>query len=459
MFSSACLNNLFVTYYLELFMYVAKIEPRWFYVGQIIFMIWNSVNDPLFGWMSDRMQTFSFRKNSRLGAIRYGGWLWVLSFLYVWWIPSHDSSTLAGLHFVTSLCFYDGMLTYVEVNHSALLAEISSSESVRANANMYAAICAGIGSLSAFFSHYFWSRVNLHSFQLYCFLIAIFAVAGFEITGHFVDVPKRNDGKYLDSELRDPKPDIRDTKELTFFAFVKQMSSSKNFVCFALVSLLQVFDCTFGKNFLSIFLADFSGDALSTKAQGFVVSLSFVLPWICTVILTPFVQRLGVYTVIKRIFLVRLVIIAVGFLYTINYGRTSWFYLCINRVASECVCRFMPLVKSNLVDEDTYRNRRKRSMSSSVIGSADFLAKTGQSLAPMLGYFIINQQLSSTEINGSMDTNKGEDGVFWPSMSISLIPAAVVSLQLMLWGGFSLHGKYLDLVRNNKKDIQELSSV
>ena len=41
---------------------------------------------------------------------------------------------------------------------------------------------------------------------------------------------------------------------------------------------------------------------------------------------------------IKRIFLVRLVIIAVGFLYTTNYGRTSWFYLCINRVASECVC-------------------------------------------------------------------------------------------------------------------------
>ena len=56
------------------------------------------------------------------------------------------------------------------------------------------------------------------------------------------------------------------------------------------------------------------------------------------------------------------------------------------------------------------------------------------------------------------DRNKVEDGVFWPSMSISLIPAAVVSLQLMLWGGFSLHGKYLDLV-NNKKDIQELSSV
>ena len=150
MFSSACLNNLFVTYYLELFMYVAKIEPRWFYVGQIIFMIWNSVNDPLFGWMSDRMQTFSFRKNSRLGAIAMGLALGAV-ILYVWWIPSHDSSTLAGLHFVTSLCFYDGMLTYVEVNHSALLAEISSSESVRQMQTCMLPFALGIGSLSAFF--------------------------------------------------------------------------------------------------------------------------------------------------------------------------------------------------------------------------------------------------------------------------------------------------------------------
>ena len=76
-------------------MYVAKIEPRWFYIGQIVFMIWNSVNDPLFGWLSDKFSTFSFRKNNRLGAIRYGGWLWVLSFLYVWWIPDRNNSSKA----------------------------------------------------------------------------------------------------------------------------------------------------------------------------------------------------------------------------------------------------------------------------------------------------------------------------------------------------------------------------
>ena len=465
MFSSACLNNLFVTYYLELFMYVAKIEPRWFYIGQIVFMIWNSVNDPLFGWLSDKFSTFSFRKNNRLGAIRYGGWLWVLSFLYVWWIPDRNnaSQAMAGIHFIFSLCFYDGMLTYVEVNHSALLAELSSSESVRANANMYAAICAGIGSLSAFFSHYFWSRIDLYYFQVYCFVIGIFALIGFEITAHLVDIPKRTDGKYITSNDKSNDFSFKNKKkrdgntnnsQLTFMSFVKQMSSSSNFVYFAFISLLQVFDCTFGKNFLSIFLSDFSGNSLSTRAQGFVVSLSFVLPWICTVILTPLVQKLGVYTVIKRIFLVRLCIISLGILFTFVYGRTSWVYLCINRIASECICRFMPLVKSNLVDEDTYLNKRKRSMSSSVIGSSDFLAKSGQSLAPMLGFYIINKNVQNG--NSIVGIN---NSTYWPSMSIALIPGLVVISQFFLWNKFTLRGKYLDMVRENKMDKKELSSV
>ena len=120
----------------------------------------------------------------------------------MWWIPdkNNTSQATAGIHFIFSLCFYDGMLTYVEVNHSALLAELSASASVRANANMYAAIFAGIGSLSAFFSHYFWSRNDLYYFRLYCFIIGILAFIGFEITAHLVTLPKRHDGKNFDND-------------------------------------------------------------------------------------------------------------------------------------------------------------------------------------------------------------------------------------------------------------------
>jgi hypothetical protein len=36
-------------------------------------------------------------------------------------------SVLAGLHFTLILCAYDGLLTLVELNHSALLPDLSSS--------------------------------------------------------------------------------------------------------------------------------------------------------------------------------------------------------------------------------------------------------------------------------------------------------------------------------------------
>jgi len=39
MFASSCINNLFVTYYLEFFVSVVKVSPTWFYAGQLVFMV------------------------------------------------------------------------------------------------------------------------------------------------------------------------------------------------------------------------------------------------------------------------------------------------------------------------------------------------------------------------------------------------------------------------------------
>ena len=49
-FSAAALHNLFLIYYVDLFFTIYKLSKEWFYVGEIIYMIWNSINDPLFGW-------------------------------------------------------------------------------------------------------------------------------------------------------------------------------------------------------------------------------------------------------------------------------------------------------------------------------------------------------------------------------------------------------------------------
>ncbi|XP_042313564.1 transmembrane protein 180 isoform X2 [Sceloporus undulatus] len=48
------LHNVFLLYYVDTFVSVYKIDKLSFWIGETVFLIWNSLNDPLFGWLSDR---------------------------------------------------------------------------------------------------------------------------------------------------------------------------------------------------------------------------------------------------------------------------------------------------------------------------------------------------------------------------------------------------------------------
>ena len=140
MFCSSMLNNIFISYYIDLFVNVVRIDAAWFYVGQTVFMIWNAANDPLLGWVSDTtscheqvtrglrkcaaaiytmlvrivLATVSYASKTwaerltavlplskhghqgiadnalrgwarRVDMIRFGGLLWCAAFLSLWW--------------------------------------------------------------------------------------------------------------------------------------------------------------------------------------------------------------------------------------------------------------------------------------------------------------------------------------------------------------------------------------
>lgn len=89
-------------------------------------MVWNAVNDPLFGYLQDnsRVPCCSQRRLS----ILYGAPLYSLAFLLAWfpWRSYAPGDWLSGLHLTVALCAFDGMLTFVLLAQCALFAEISS---------------------------------------------------------------------------------------------------------------------------------------------------------------------------------------------------------------------------------------------------------------------------------------------------------------------------------------------
>ena len=120
MLGSAAMNNVWVTYSIPFFS--SRLSSSSFFLGQALYMVWNALNDPLIGWISDMSPGLMRR---RIPAIRYGGPLWALVFALSWldWgDEGHKGSFLSAIHFTLALCAYDGLLTTVELNHGAPLA-------------------------------------------------------------------------------------------------------------------------------------------------------------------------------------------------------------------------------------------------------------------------------------------------------------------------------------------------
>lgn len=97
-----------------------------------------------------------------------------LSFWFSWLRPS--------IQFVICLCIYDGFLTIIDLNHSALLADLALSEKDRTRLNAYSSLFAAIGSTSVFMSYYFWDKESIVTFQTFCVCLAVFSLFGFVIS-------------------------------------------------------------------------------------------------------------------------------------------------------------------------------------------------------------------------------------------------------------------------------------
>lgn len=118
---------------------------------------------------------WTFFKISR--ALQKFGPLFVIGFLSFWFTWLQPS-----LQFVICLCIYDGFLTIIDLNHSALLADLALTEVERTALNGHSSLFSAIGSASVFMSYYFWDHNHIMTFQVFCLLLAAFSFVGFGIS-------------------------------------------------------------------------------------------------------------------------------------------------------------------------------------------------------------------------------------------------------------------------------------
>lgn len=208
-FFSTVLHNIFLLYHVDIFVSVYKIDKFSFWIGETIFLIWNSVNDPIFGWISDKKYLKSSGKAhsssevvySRLSALKINGPLLAISFLLFWFPWGYPA-----LQFTFCLCLYDGFLTMIDLHHSALLADLAVSAQARTRLNSRSSLFSAFGSASVFISYAIWNKSDLHSFRIFCLVLAIVSFGGFWLCSTLMESAYGNQQKefhYEDSSHQD----------------------------------------------------------------------------------------------------------------------------------------------------------------------------------------------------------------------------------------------------------------
>lgn len=458
----AILNNVFLLFYVTTFVKVYHIDSVSFYVGETIFLIWNSVNDPIFGWLSDRDALKNDNQGicnhvdavlRRIDALSKFGPLFALSFLLFWFkfLP-------VGIQFSIALCLYDSFLTMVDLHHQALLADLSIKAEDRVKLNYSCSMLSAAGSLSVFMSFALWDAEDMFKFQLLCIFLTSFVCIGFWICCDSMKSFYEKNMSKKDSH-NNHKQVIGSVSLIKNYTY--QILRHKNFLIFSCMNLVQVFHCHFNSNFFPLFIQYLLGHTLSPSAGAILIGLSFLVPHLNNLYFLQLCSKHGTYLIIKTLFFIKLILPILMWMFGMNY----WYILCVfilsNRVFTEGTCKLLNLVISDLVDEDFVKFKRKSPVSALVFGTSALLSKPGQTFAPLIGSYMFYVKSNKsfffsdgtvTALNSEHNFQNSESELLKEACFsiLVLVPIGCAILQLFIWNFYSLKGKYLYQIKNDR---------
>ncbi|XP_068102904.1 transmembrane protein 180-like [Hyperolius riggenbachi] len=437
------INHIFNFYYVKLFLNRYKISEGAFHQAQVVFMIWNAVNDPLFGYMQDNSKSdfCSIRRRS----ILYGAPFYALAFLLPWfpWKEYTEGEWLSGVHLVVALCVFDGMLTFVLLAQCALFAEISTKHENRLQLIRYNQVASLLGSSSILFCGLVSDNMeNFASFQTFTVCVAVLSTACMCYTGVFgVSQYEQREksveyGRSLDNSF----------SWASVISLTRQILTQKNFLLFVAMNFFQVFHATFCSNFMMIFADNLiPKDALPSTVRSIMYGAGSIFPQILILVSHSLLSNHGYYKVILWGFYIE----AFSAVFMLLVGPQHYYFLAAflvtNMVLVYASFSLFNLPLADIVDADLSNYRRKSPLSSMVFGTNALFTKPAQSLAPMFVVTILNQY-GYEHLNNKADQPDPNlflglhDAMFYLTC---LVPLCISLIQIFIWMPYSIRSSHV----------------
>ena len=398
------------------------LEARWIGIAAAIYAIWNALNDPLFGYITDNTRS---KHGRRIPYMRFTAPFLALTFVLVWLAPIHAGQQALFWWMLITMLLYDTAYTIIGLVYSALLPEVTESDAERNGLQISSSLFGLLGMLLGFLiPDLVRPKANDTSlWPLYTAMIVIAIVGALLIIATTLKVRERPEFTQVDS----PIP-LKQAIQLTFSSKSFLILVAANFMSILMQALLL------GSIF---YLADY----VLKIGNVMIVLAALFIPLLIGVPITTLIR--GHFGVVQAQQIL-LVIAGLG-LIAIPFVPHALVLPCI---ALAGFGLSGPQTLSNVLfaqvaDEDEVRSGVRRE--GAFFGVNALLTKPAQSIALVL----IAQILATTNFvtresnQGVIFLNQPDNALFGIKALVGLIPGIAMLLGALILSWYPLKGAYL----------------
>lgn len=402
------------------------LSAYWIGLASAIYAVWNALNDPLFGYITDNTRS---RHGRRIPYMRFTAPFLALTFTLVWLAPAGAGDRTLFAWMLTAMLLYDTCYTIIGLVYSALLPEVTESDAERNGLQISASLFGLLGMILGFiipdlFRPKAGTSPSFLPLQVSTVIIGVLSAICILITTW--KVKERPEFTQVDKPIP-LGPALRYT--ITSRSFL--LLVAQNFMSVLMQALVVG---------MLFYLADYV-----LQINTMIVLACAFIPLIIGVPLTPFIrQRLGVAGAQQLLLLVA----GIG-LILIPFVPTSLILPCVVLAGFGLAGpqTLTNVLFAQVADEDELRSGVRRE--GAFFGINALLTKPAQSVALALVPFILERTAFVTrEANqGQIFLNQPASALFGIKVLSGLIPGLALILGAILLSWYPLRGQYLEQVQ------------
>ncbi len=394
-----------------------------FYI-QIIFLLVNAFNDPIFGILSDRSRA---RKGRRIPFMRYTAPFLGLTFVLIWFSPDMTSGVwVVFIWMVITTCLYDTAYTIVFLVYSALLPEITEDEPERNKLKVFASFFNLIGMILGFIIPDFFRNQSRELLLISMIVVGIIGSVAIIITTY----------KFKE------RPEFTKVDEpLGLIEALKYTFKSKSFLILITANFMVIF---FQSSILSavFWLADY------IVQQPSLILLVFIfIPLLIGIWFTPrLAKRWGVVKSNQILLTIGGVSLIAAFFFSYLFVESVYICLLIAGIGFVGPLIFNDLLFAQTIDEDELRTGVRRE--AAFFGINALITKPAQSIAIIVPTLLLNiSNFISHELGTPPELNQPPEAFLAIRSFTLLIPGVALLLSALILKFYPIRGEYWDNIR------------